>query len=1501
MAGLSSYHGKVIRVSESTEIRSFFSDLKRVVLGDVSALETLIRNGEPIPFTGIFSQSSLYTRVISVGNNSAAVNGHCFDIFGYSGTTPLVLRIKGWKPTFLARVPIGAEPTEYINTIYEVLYEQGGKSAGVVGVSRRIIKCPEFSRFEFGRHGTYVDFMVQNAAHGRALADAAKIAYSRAWKKVDTCPDVLKTGWERETHKLELTTNPVYFTNNFSDSSMIYQFMSETGMPVCGHYTIKTYRTLDTKKAGLLYRYGIEIDWPDEGKDYDSPGHKLHIAEQLSSIICSRVVTRNDEDYFGNAICVPYDIETYYDETCKIPRPISDPRIIQDYIMTIGLQLYQIKEAVPLISIVLLPSDHKTTPIKDCLTIMCADEKALLHTFTTILRMSGHSFLNSYNGEVFDNRYINIRAHMRGLANQFLGAFDNYRDSESVGKRVRINQNATFKMDGINRDKLTRPQTTQKGSADTYLYVARLHPKELQESRSLNSMLKYLQIVDPESGEQMAKMDMPIKHMYELWKKNEPEGIHDVARYCMIDSKGAYLILRHINQLQDAFLTAHLSYTLVPDSLHRADGMRITQALTRKCREMGFAFADETSSDYRDASDEVLKIGGGDVRVILSGKFKYVISLDYSSMYPTQKEGSNIGCSSKVVSDMILHPNDWDLVIAKEEDIVDQYCSVEIPDRATRKRYWIYRKEDALEITDESSLMECYNSGKVYKLEQFYAEASSVRETSGNAKSWKTHFVQSRIRTRSGTIIPDNFIDHYSVQAEWLIAKRAERKSYQRELGVTLANLKQVTDKIKVSEHPVPPKLLTEAAHLKAWAAVLDTKQLGTKRSMNSEYGIGANSAFPLYDQDVAATVTYASRRLAELLRRLLTSSTIIIPDVVAENPEVVKLVGSLKEVLGDQISIEKLDKSQLNNTIWVDSLNRPMIELRLVEEGRSIQSWYQLKIPPSEVIYQDTDSNYYVNHAIVDAFPKEKWVGKEVECAKLIWKSMLDHNDLFAIILRDSVARAPTSVSCDGGFIAAYYSPQKKQYMGVKGPVSRKDIATISDTHLRPVLSDFDTKISIAEYLRRRNVKVTGYLIIKRDTPTYVIKYLLRYCERLLSSVENVDVVNMAHQLIRECYESSSKPLTQNELMEYSKQQKYKPTANNDMQAIVRRLREENKYDLIPMEYSVARYVVTAGPDTGKEVKGMLDSDKKRNRMRLISEFDGNPDLRVDVRTYTMKLARALTNLVYEEVIDLEIRTLLKSNAPKANEIANKYGRLLSDYNETLAVNNKELTKKAYGALVAATVAILVRPYFTAPGYTSDNKRRFRDATAEVAGSAATSSGIMESSNLPSIRLKYQKLMKTAFDRSKPAGELAESMIAKEKAAAIRRRKLIMDEKQCHVTYVMQVLKTDSDRTIYFRDNMEKVAAFENVCYRSLAGIYAELLSKLQSINQQLCGELLRRRKNRENVPLDDVLKSIPMDQYNMLIPEITDLNGKTELYKRSVAKRVALERAFEEIKNMR
>lgn len=397
-----------------------------------------------------------------------------------------------------------------------------------------------------------------------------------------------------------------------------------------------------------------------------------------------------------------------------------------------------------------------------------------------------------------------------------------------------------------------------------------------------------------------------------------------------------------------------------------------------------------------------------------------------------------------------------------------------------------------------------------------------------------------------------------------------------------------------------------------------NAKQLAIKVVCNSEYGAANNEYFAHYDPDVASAVTRGARRLINFLTTNLESDHLFVDQ---------KFLNEFKPQIDNLSSIEVLSVEQMtpNDVANLIQERRHCIR-RLFDDSYNLiqNNVFKINIKPSIVCYQDTDSNYYKNTYIADAWTKS---GDQFVCdPELIDKcmhSMLAHNQLLGGFIKYAIARRPYELGFEGAFIVCRYLNRKKKYYGIKWGddaelrltekfddermydpetgylildyskfwVPKKTVVPQSNGDYIFIDSDklLHQGVNYLDYVHDQDVKCTGVDLARRDQYNFVNFFhivVLRKDLRIMKydgegdwttfplneSMEHIvnEVIETFHQIIIRYQsianlETDELPEYDFSLIDFAKNSAYRPGKQGIVPQIVKRLKKEGKERFIP------------------------------------------------------------------------------------------------------------------------------------------------------------------------------------------------------------------------------------------------------------------------------------------------------------------------------------------------
>lgn len=447
---------------------------------------------------------------------------------------------------------------------------------------------------------------------------------------------------------------------------------------------------------------------------------------------------------------------------------------------------------------------------------------------------------------------------------------------------------------------------------------------------------------------------------------------------------------------------------------------------------------------------------------------------------------------------------------------------------------------------------------------------------------------------------------HYSLKEKMLSDLRATRNRVKKEL----ANAEKSGDHVG--------------------AIRFNAKQLAIKVVCNSEYGASNNEFFAHYDPDIAAAVTFGSRQLIGFLTCNLESDHIFVTKkFIDDNRKHIDLLQSI----GCLNISDKVDRSKLFT-------NRRHAQAILFDSNYNVveQDIYDINIQKSTVVYQDTDSNYYINKYIIEHHTNN-YTSCSPEIIDACMKCMLSHNILLAGFIKDAINRRPASLGFEGSFIVCRYLNRKKKYYGIKWsedgskiPATKLCDAAYEDDVLIDDYTDYwspkkyvlprpngeylylDTDallhkgVNYLDYVHDYNVKCTGVDLARRDQYKYINYFhmlILQQDLRIMKYIgsNNWEVVSLNApmqqivegmlDLFREImdqyksianFTSSVTPKIEFKAIDFAKTAAYRPGKLNTVSKIVKRLQKENKEQYIPSIGERMSYIVILDDITKEE-----------------------------------------------------------------------------------------------------------------------------------------------------------------------------------------------------------------------------------------------------------------------------------------------------------------------------
>ena len=433
----------------------------------------------------------------------------------------------------------------------------------------------------------------------------------------------------------------------------------------------------------------------------------------------------------------------------------------------------------------------------------------------------------------------------------------------------------------------------------------------------------------------------------------------------------------------------------------------------------------------------------------------------------------------------------------------------------------------------------------------------------------------------------------------------------------------------------------------------------------NSFYGVLGASTFAGYDPDVAGAITWCARQTIGQLTDIIESKELFCDkEFITEIEDFVKHI----EKLGDSfLSIRQLPKEEYSR---VEKHRRLSIGRLFDIDGalRRDITIYSISKPSSSLVYQDTDSNYYVIRAVQSYYTGCDENGKGLKrCDPTIIRemmnTMIDFNEIAGAFFEKCINVFPLSVSFEGSFVVARHLNRKKKYMGKKA--CDDDGVVYSDKlkykeaydengfliedydkywHAKETLvprSDgtymiidnrqlIDNHVHYFDYIGSMGIKCTGVDIVRRDQYRFinyfhleVMRNDLKICkyngqDKTWSPIDiDTPIEQTVRDILRNFYGilnsyskiatliSCDKPSIEFTLDDFSKQVTNNGSKNPALLDLNKRLKLENKEKYIVDIEQKYSFVVVGDIESEKRISmGFVGKDSINGLRRTIDEL---------------------------------------------------------------------------------------------------------------------------------------------------------------------------------------------------------------------------------------------------------------------------------------------------------
>lgn len=516
------------------------------------------------------------------------------------------------------------------------------------------------------------------------------------------------------------TETPFRFTDTtLTLPSSVYNLSAKYGVPLVGGAELDT---------SLLTTNFPDQFIPESIKESNIKGLDAQTVKKWNYKTVNenirKAIKKNDKiDFKRNMTMISYDIETYN------PDGDLDPEKQKNYIFCIGMGVFNLNQQQPEKRICIISKDFDTTtPTSldgerqltckqgrrhNCKTylvkyeynpaiesdyteyIIARNEEELLKVFIEVIDEEKPQIINGFNSFNFDDNYVYKRMKIYNLENRYLQLFTYYSIDELKDqfwfKAFKPEfKKFDLKIDNEQRDDNQSVRAWLVLTVDVYKLMLKEDPKRFTQygRGNLNTMLEVYDVRSPYTKEPLSKTGLEYAEMFRKWDKNE--DIYSIAIYCCQDAWICGTLLIKRSKLSDLIEMSSISNTLFADSLYRGDSTRVAKAVLAYAYQENFALndspfelrekvkKDKNTVQFGGKVFDYRTIVGGAVRNVHAGRQRFIVALDYASMYPSSREASNIDSSSRVDEDIIKNPERYGLKVVKSININDTYGNREV-------------------------------------------------------------------------------------------------------------------------------------------------------------------------------------------------------------------------------------------------------------------------------------------------------------------------------------------------------------------------------------------------------------------------------------------------------------------------------------------------------------------------------------------------------------------------------------------------------------------------------------------------------------------------------------------------------------------------------------------------------------------------------------------------------------------------------------------------------
>jgi len=259
--------------------------------------------------------------------------------------------------------------------------------------------------------------------------------------------------------------------------------------------------------------------------------------------------------------------------------------------------------------------------IKDSRTKCFGSERDMILGFIEYVMMMDPDIFTGYNIDTFDFIYVLDRAKNLGIRSIFLS------------KRLDVATKArAFDFKAGKRSRTKRVNYNLFGRIDFDLFPWMLRNHRLERYSLEFVSQKFL-------GD--GKLGVPYSEIPKIFFTQDKDKVSEIGEYCVKDCDLPLRLLDKLKYYYEIFAFARLTGVDIERIVRNGESIRVINTMLRECKKFKYFIPTHNKNKY-------FKIEGGKVLDPIEGFYKYLVVLDFQSLYPSIMKWMNMCTTTKI-------------------------------------------------------------------------------------------------------------------------------------------------------------------------------------------------------------------------------------------------------------------------------------------------------------------------------------------------------------------------------------------------------------------------------------------------------------------------------------------------------------------------------------------------------------------------------------------------------------------------------------------------------------------------------------------------------------------------------------------------------------------------------------------------------------------------------------------------------------------------------------